>query len=163
MCTCGSDTRHKFQIDIRKIERGIAVMPLVLITFKILVKCIEHLLIADELGSSTDISIVSLCLQIGNDHFWSCDTNLGRVSYVFKDYRAFHASKLVIAPQREEIEPAFLGMNEFDYTRRGTHAIFPLLDCRSCENFGLAHLFHFLPSKKKLIKQSPHFDQLSVF
>ena len=30
--TCGSNTRLKFQIKARKIERGIAVLPLVLIT-----------------------------------------------------------------------------------------------------------------------------------
>ena len=29
--------------------------------------------------------------------------------------------------------------NEFDYSRRGTQTSFPLLDYRSCENFGLAH------------------------
>ena len=33
--------------------------------------------------------------------------------------------------------------NEFDSSRRGTQAIFPLLDCRSCEHFGLANIFNF--------------------
>ena len=51
--------------------------------------------------------------------------------------------------------------NEFDYSWRGTQAVFPLLDCRSCENFGLAHFSIFLLEKKS--DQSPHFDQLSVF
>ena len=32
VCTFGSNTRLKFQIETRKIKRGIAVMPLVLIT-----------------------------------------------------------------------------------------------------------------------------------
>ena len=32
VCTCGSKMRLKFQIETRKIERGIAVIPLVLIT-----------------------------------------------------------------------------------------------------------------------------------
>ena len=32
VCTCGSNTRLKFQIETRKIERGIAGIPLVLIT-----------------------------------------------------------------------------------------------------------------------------------
>ena len=32
--------------------------------------------------------------------------------------------------------------NEFDYSRRGTQAIFPLLGCRSYENFGLL-IAHF--------------------
>ena len=30
--------------------------------------------------------------------------------------------------------------NESDYSRRGTQISFPLLESRSCENFGLAHL-----------------------
>ena len=51
-------------------------------------------------------------------------------------------------------------MNEFDYSRRGTQTIFSLLDCRSCENFGLAHFSIFLP-EKKLIKQSPNIYQFS--
>ena len=32
VCTCGSNTRFKFQIETRKIEQGIVAMPLVLIT-----------------------------------------------------------------------------------------------------------------------------------
>ena len=40
MCTCGSNTRELFQIEIRKIDRGIAGMPLVLVTFLLLVYCI---------------------------------------------------------------------------------------------------------------------------
>ena len=52
--------------------------------------------------------------------------------------------------------------NEFAYSRRGTQAIFPLLDCRSCEKFGLAHSFNFLTRKKNLTKWSPYFDRLSV-
>ena len=40
--------------------------------------------------------------------------------------------------------------NEFDYSRRGTQTSFPLLDCRSCENFVLiiAHFSFFLLLKK---------------
>ena len=53
VCTCGSSTRLKFQIEARKIEWGIAVMPLVLIT-----TCHNaqrsffwsYLLMGDELG-----------------------------------------------------------------------------------------------------------------
>ena len=52
--------------------------------------------------------------------------------------------------------------NESDHSRRGTQAIFPLLESRSCENFGLAHFSFFLLEKKKLIKHIPHFDQLPV-
>ena len=37
LCTWGSNTRLKFQIDTRKIERGIAVTPLVFVTFLLLV------------------------------------------------------------------------------------------------------------------------------
>ena len=52
--------------------------------------------------------------------------------------------------------------NEFDYSRRGTQAILPLPDCRSCENFGLAHFSIFL--LEKIVDQTePYFDQLSVF
>ena len=49
--------------------------------------------------------------------------------------------------------------NEFNYSRIGTQAIFPLLDCRSCDN--LDYLINFLLEKK--VDQSPHFDQLPVF
>ena len=52
--------------------------------------------------------------------------------------RAFFAFKLVIAPQREEIEPALLGMSLI--TLGGVpRSVFPLLENRSCENFGLTH------------------------
>ena len=52
--------------------------------------------------------------------------------------------------------------NEFDYSRRGTQISFLLLDCRSCDNFGLAHFFNFL--KKKVYQRGPpFFDQLLVF
>ena len=51
--------------------------------------------------------------------------------------------------------------NESAYSRRGTRISFPLLDCRGCENFGVAHFATFLLKKQKLIKQSPHFDELS--
>ena len=55
--------------------------------------------------------------------------------------------------------------NECDYSRRGTQTSFPLLDCRSCVNFGLAHfsIVLLLIEEKKLIKKTPHFVQLSVF
>ena len=53
--------------------------------------------------------------------------------------------------------------NEFNYSRRGTQTSFSLLDCRSCENFELAHSSVSLLENIKLIKQSPFFDQLSVF
>ena len=33
--------------------------------------------------------------------------------------------------------------NEFDHSRKGTHTSFPLLDCRSCHNFGPAHFSIF--------------------
>ena len=47
--------------------------------------------------------------------------------------------------------------NEFDYSRRGIQAIFPLLDCRSCEKFGLAHFFNFnfLARKKSWPNRAP--------
>ena len=38
--------------------------------------------------------------------------------------------------------------NECDYSQRGTHTSFPLLDCRSCDNFGLAHFSTILLEKK---------------
>ena len=74
--------------------------------------------------------------------------NTQAVSYgepFFLGCRPFFAFKLVNAPYREEIEPPLLGINKFDYSRRGTQAIFPLLDCRSREIFGLAHFSIFLP------------------
>ena len=49
--------------------------------------------------------------------------------------RGFYAFKLVIAPQREEIEPVLLGMS-LNSSRRGTQISFPLLENRSGENFG---------------------------
>ena len=52
--------------------------------------------------------------------------------------------------------------NEIDYSRRSNQAIFPLLDCRSCENFGLAHFSIFSLEKKSRSNKSPHFDQMSV-
>ena len=83
VCICGSNTRLKFQIETRKIERGIAVITLILI------KCIgivlrSHPLMGDELGSAVDIDylLVSSGLStpiftlIGNDDFWSCNTDL---------------------------------------------------------------------------------------
>ena len=61
--------------------------------------------------------------------------------------RAFFAFKLVIAPQREEIEPALLGMSLI--TLGGVpRSVFPLLENRSCENFGLAHFPILLLEKK---------------
>ena len=45
--------------------------------------------------------------------------------------------------------------NESDYSRRGTQAIFPLLDCRSCEIFGLAHFLIFLLEKKSWPNRAP--------
>ena len=45
-----------------------------------------------------------------------------------------------------------------------TQISFPLFESRSCENFGLliAHFSIFLSEKKKMIKHSPHFDQLLI-
>ena len=60
ICTCGSNTRLKFQIETRKIERGIAVIPHVLITTCLMyIRCTRivfwlYLLMGDELGSATD-------------------------------------------------------------------------------------------------------------
>ena len=45
--------------------------------------------------------------------------------------------------------------NEFDYSGRGTQAIFPPLDCRSCDNFGLAHFSIFLLEKKSWSNRAP--------
>ena len=56
----------------------------------------------------------------------------------YKTRAFFFAFKVVIAPEREEIEPALLVI-ESDYSRRGTQISFPFLESRSCENFGLAH------------------------
>ena len=54
--------------------------------------------------------------------------------------------------------------NESVYSQRGTQTSFPLLDCRSCDKFGVRSSFcNFLARKKKLIKQSPLFDQLVSF
>ena len=44
--------------------------------------------------------------------------------------------------------------NESDYSRRGTQISFPLVDCRRCEDFGLAHFSIFL-LEKKAIKEPP--------
>ena len=38
--------------------------------------------------------------------------------------------------------------NEFDYSPRSTQTSLPFLDCRSCENFGLAHFSIFFLQKK---------------
>ena len=38
--------------------------------------------------------------------------------------------------------------NKFDYSRRGAQTSFPLLGCRSCEKFGVAHFSFFLLEKK---------------
>ena len=61
VCTCGSNTRLKSRIEIRKIERGMPVMTLVLVTTYLLnveepfVFFLSYLLMGDELGSATDI------------------------------------------------------------------------------------------------------------
>ena len=51
--------------------------------------------------------------------------------------------------------------DEFDSCTRTS---VPHLDCRSCKKIGLliANIRIISGLKKKLIKQSPHFDQLSV-
>ena len=46
--------------------------------------------------------------------------------------------------------------NEFDYSREGTQISFPLLDSRSCENFGLL-IFQFSCWKKKVYQTEPPF------
>ena len=86
--TCGSNTRLKFQVETRKIERRIAVLPL--LCSSLLVYCIwivlgPYLLRGDEMGSATDIDrlIVSSSGLYTNFHltwsgttdFWSCHTD----------------------------------------------------------------------------------------
>ena len=64
VCTCGSNTRFKFEIETRKIERGIAAMPLVLITTCSMYRNrfgVVSLWVTN--WAVEQISIVSLCLQ----------------------------------------------------------------------------------------------------
>ena len=88
MCTCGSNTRCTFQIEIRQIERD---MPLVLVTTCLMNgnRSWPYLLMGDELGSATDIDFLLVPLApstpkftlIGNADFWSCHKDLMPESY----------------------------------------------------------------------------------
>ena len=55
-------------------------------------------------------------------------------------------SSLLLPPN--ERKSSGTSLKEFDYSRRGTEAIFPLFACRSCDNIGLAHFSIFLLEKK---------------
>ena len=75
VCTCGSNTRSKSQIETSKIEMGIAAMPLLLITCEMYIT-----LMGDEFGRATDIDRLLAFSElstpnltvIGNNDFWSC-------------------------------------------------------------------------------------------
>ena len=87
VCRCGSNKRMEFQTETRKIERGIAVVLLVLITTCLTYKnrfvLWSYLMAGDKLGSATGIDrlLASSGLPtpiwnlIGNDNFWSCHTH----------------------------------------------------------------------------------------
>ena len=123
-----------------------------------------------ELGSATDIDrllvSVRLCLQdclppifalIGKHEFWSCQAVLYAELFFFLGCKQrFSWFQVSFSPVKRG-NRAGSPRNEFDYSRRGTQTSFLLLDCRSCENFGLAHFSIFLLEKKKLIKRSPLF------
>ena len=77
VCTCGSNTRSKSQIETSKIEMGIAAMPLLLITCEMYIT-----LMGDEFGRATDIDRLVLRtvytkfdLYLGNVDFWNGCTN----------------------------------------------------------------------------------------
>ena len=58
VCTCGSNMRQNIQIESRKIERGIAIISLVLITTTCLMyrnRFPSYLVMGNKLGSATDI------------------------------------------------------------------------------------------------------------
>ena len=75
--------------------------------------------------------------------------------------RVFYCFEVSFVPVKRGNQ-AGSSRNEFNYPRRGTQTSFPFLHCCSCQNFGLAH-FYLSSLKKRFIKQSPLFDQLSVF
>ena len=57
-CACGSNKSLKFQIEIRKIERGMAVLLLSHCLFNAQEPFFVYLLVGDELGSATDADIL---------------------------------------------------------------------------------------------------------
>ena len=67
--------------------------------------------------------------------------------FFFGDKQSFLCFQVSYCPAKRG-NRAGPSRNEYDYSRRGTQAISTLLDCRSCENFGLAHFSIFLLEKK---------------
>ena len=57
------------------------------------------------------------------------------------------AFKLGFASYSEGIEPTLLGMSLITLEEVRTQISFPLLESRSCENFGLVHFFNCLVRK----------------